>query len=77
MAEEISKHTITILVILTVVISFLGTWTVMNEVSQIKSNDAVGQTANNEPVGTVTGKVGITILDPDQSKGKVSIEIKE
>lgn len=57
MSDEISKNTIIVLVVLTVVISLLGTWTVINEVNNIK---LTSQTLNK---GTQSGQVTLTI-DP-------------
>ncbi len=73
MSEEISKHTIIILVVLTVVISFLGTWTVMHEVSNINVDDS--KEITREPVNT--GKATIRILEnPPQTSGKATINIE-
>lgn len=72
MSDEISKHTIIILVILTVVISFLGTWTVMHEINKID----VGQEEHNtiQPANTA-GRASITILEAEQT-GTATIDIK-
>ena len=69
MAENISKNTIIILVVLTVIISLLGTWTVINEVNNVKttaptqssSSGQIKLTINTppEPVQT-TGQVVLT-----------------
>ena len=69
MAEDISKNTIIILVVLTVVISLLGTWTVINEVNNIKTTNDGESTAGTQikltieppPVKiTTTGQVVLT-----------------
>jgi len=75
MSEEISKHTIAVLVILTVVISFLGTWTVMNEVNKVNVDRQVSTSSSNQQyVGT--GKVTLNIVDPATINGKVTLDIK-
>ncbi len=43
MSETISKNTIVVLVILTVVISLLGTWTVISEVNKIQPQNQGGE----------------------------------
>ena len=75
MSEQISKHTIAVLVILTVVISFLGTWTVMNEVSKVRVNNRADASSTAEPVYTHTGKVSLNIQNPETMRGKVTLNI--
>ena len=73
MAEDISKNTIIILVILTVVISVLGTWTVLNEVNNIKVVSS-GQPDSGE--SHTSGKVTLTVTEPpvNDATGKVILE---
>ena len=76
MNEDISKNTLLVLVVLTIIISLLGTWTVISETNNINgirapasydssSANAVGKLSVNiaqqEPVG-VTGQVFINIV---------------
>ena len=71
MSEEISKNTIIVLVILTVVISLLGTVTVLNEVNKVKPLTG----SHDQPV--VSGKVSLTITQPSgpvTTTGKVVLE---
>ena len=79
--NDISKTTITVLVLLTLMISVIGTWTVLNELSNVKP---VQQSS------AATGKVELTILpngnanaianSPQQTSaatGQVALEIKK
>ena len=80
MDEEVSKNTIIVLVILTVVISVLGTWTVMNEIKSVKMTE--GAPASQEGYRT-TGRVSISINAPGETPdegvfggtGKVTLSI--
>lgn len=73
MSEEISKHTIVILVVLTVVISFLGTWTVMHEVNKISVDNSEADAMATVNTG---GQATITILEhPPKTQGQATIEI--
>ena len=76
MADDISNKTIVVLVILTVIISLLGTLIVMNEVSNMKFSGSKGISSSGS-----SGKVELTILpapeksEPDSATGMVSLEI--
>ncbi|MAG38959.1 hypothetical protein CMO90_02615 [Candidatus Woesearchaeota archaeon] len=70
MSAEISKNTIVILVVLTVALSFLGTWTVVNEVNKLESNSD-----NYIDAPATSGKATITILERKRSSGQATIEI--
>jgi len=75
---DISKTTIAVLVLLTLMISVIGTWTVLNEISNVRptgSNVAAPQSGqvhlNIQPPTTpqtsaATGKVMMNILDNKQ-----------
>lgn len=43
MVEDISKNTLLVLVVLTIVVSLLGTWTVINEASKVRVGTASTQ----------------------------------
>lgn len=69
---DLGKSTIVVLVLLTLVISVIGTWTVLNEVSKIKTPGPIPATTNgniklnllpfNGIIGSHTsGKVALTI----------------
>ena len=58
MSETISKNTIVVLVILTVVISLLGTWTVISEVNKIKVDSGAEQKTSNQ------AEIKLTIAEP-------------
>jgi len=75
MSEQISKHTIAVLVILTVVVSFLGTWTVMNEVNKVKVDCSVSKSSPTEQYAS-SGKVTLNIIDPETTRGRVTLDIK-
>ncbi|MEM4638132.1 MAG: hypothetical protein QXK76_03880 [Candidatus Woesearchaeota archaeon] len=68
--NDISKTTITILVLITLMISVIGTWTVLNEVNNVKLTQKPSSTTGvvslniqqpSEPV-PITGKVMLKIL---------------
>ena len=71
--HDIPKRVILVLVVLTIVISVLGTWTVMDAVSRAPEYKA--------PKSVSTGTVSLEIIDPyakeesAQDDAKVSIEI--
>jgi amino acid transporter len=58
--DDIPKGIILVLLIITVLISVLGTWTVLDQVNSMR---AVQPTAG--PKSSATAQVGITIIDPD------------
>lgn len=73
--HDISRRTIVILLILVTLLSALSTFSVLSEINKVK----LMPTENREPA---TGKVQLTILDPNQPQpstiatGKVTLEIK-
>lgn len=64
MTEDISKKTIMVLVVLTIIVSALGTLTVLDSVSKVdvqqNSVPAIRENAN-----TATGQVSLKIKEPD------------
>ncbi len=54
---DISKTTITVLVLLTLMISVIGTWTVLNEVNNVKATKA----------STAVGRVSLTVSAPPEA----------
>ncbi len=74
MSEDISKNTLLVLVVLTIIISLLGTFTVINEAVKVGSHDST-------PVkeeGKTTGEVKITIVGPSEpvgATGQVTLNI--
>ncbi len=74
MAEDISNKTIVVLVVLTVIISILGTVVVLDEVSKIKTGPP--QQAATETGSSGQGKVELTLLErPVSTTGHVTLEI--
>lgn len=72
MEEDISKNTLLVLVVLTVVISLLGTWTVINEAGKVRMQGPVHAT------DTTTGKVSVNVQalpDPVSTTGQVVLNI--
>lgn len=71
MSEDISKNTIIVLVVLTVVISLLGTWTVINEVNKVKiASPHVFNQAG------ASGQIKLNILGPaaeNKATGEVTL----
>jgi len=78
-SDNLSKKTIVVLVILTVIISVIGNLVVMNEVSSIKSAPSSQKTlAPAKNPLRPTGQVEITIQSPpqqDSATGMVSLTI--
>ncbi len=74
MSEDISKNTLLVLVVLTIIISLLGTFTVINEAVKVGSYDS-------EPLekeGVTTGEVRINIVGPPEpvgATGQVTLKI--
>jgi hypothetical protein len=72
MEQEISSKTIMILVVLTVIITLLSTWTVLYEVNNVKTKP----TANiNNPVAS--GQVMISVSQPPEpvsASGEIRLE---
>ncbi|MBU0758409.1 MAG: hypothetical protein KKF44_10150 [Nanoarchaeota archaeon] len=75
---DISKSVVIILVILSVVISMVGTWVILGEVNSMQSapvlrgeSSQAGQVKlsiidKNLPAATAIGQVSITILNPEE-----------
>jgi len=55
---DLSKTTLVVLVLLTLVISVIGTWSVLNEVNSVK--------ATQEAAGTKTAEVSLNLVAPAQ-----------
>lgn len=70
---DISKSIIILLVILTVVVSILGTWVILEEISQLQTAPVTAQD------GTASGRVNIKIIEPgvptSSSTGKVTFTV--
>ena len=71
---DISKTTITILVLLTLMISVIGTWTVLNEISSV-------HVAKQQP-SIASGQIQLNIQPPSTPKtseatGNLMLEIKK
>ena len=76
MEEDISTRTITILVILTVVVSILGTLSVMSAFSELKTAQKVQES------GPAQGQVSLTITDrpveqASAATGNIAFEITQ
>ena len=61
MISDISKNTIIVFVILTVVISLIGTWVVFDEVSSVQTPGVQGDSNQ----GSGTGQIKLTIDPPN------------
>jgi hypothetical protein len=72
MTEDISNRTILILVALTIIVSTLGTLTVMDGVNRYNAASAAD---NFEDTPSATGKVSLYIAEPAPS-GKVVLNIE-
>ena len=73
MTEDISKKTIMVLVVLTIIVSALGTLTVLDSVSNVnvRSVPAVQEDANTEASGLVTLKIS----EPSEVTGNVILRL--
>ena len=74
MNEDISKNTLLVLVVLTIIVSLLGTWTVINEATKVRAQPA-GPAAD-----ATTGKVSGDVLPPPEpvsATGQVVIAITD
>ena len=74
MTEDISKNTLLVLVVLTIVVSLLGTWTVINEAGKVRVDQSVPSSPTED---TATGKVSLTITPPQEvsATGQVVLTI--
>ena len=71
---DISKHTVLVLLVLTLVVSIVGTWTILSQPTTIYKTVEIGQPA----VGEVGVDIGLsTTLEPVivNEGGKISIGI--
>jgi uncharacterized membrane protein YidH (DUF202 family) len=77
MVEDISKTTIAVLLILTILIGVLGTWSVLEATSSIR----VGRQPTLEAprVSTSSGQVAVTVEEPkvSTSKAQIGVTIKK
>ena len=76
MNEDISKNTLLVLVVLTIIISLLGTWTVINEATKLSTSGAATRPV--QSVDSTVGKVSIDIekpIEPVQTTGQVILTI--
>jgi len=66
---EISKNTIAVLLALTIVVSVLGTWTIL---SAVQTNSGVAQPSS------TTSKISLTVLKPSQppsGQARISLNV--
>ncbi|MBN1275748.1 hypothetical protein JXA12_05685 [Candidatus Woesearchaeota archaeon] len=76
MNEDISKNTLLILVVLTIIVSLLGTWTVINEAGKVRADAAPAVVGE----ASTTGKVAIDVAAPPEpvsSTGRVVLNIEK
>jgi len=74
MSEDLSKKTITVLVVLTLLISGLGTWAVISEINNVNVPVQEGRSGS--------GQVSLNIVSPTEpvqnsATGQVVFEIKK
>jgi len=73
MAKDIPKATIAVLLVLTILVSIIGTWTVLESIS-IKESSSF-----EKGVGTTGGEVRLNIIEPIERKedsSNIMFEIK-
>jgi hypothetical protein len=64
MSDDISKHTLLVLVALTIIVSLLGTWTVYTEATKVRTSSEptpISQTTS------TSGKISLEIAPPAQA----------
>ncbi|MBD3209646.1 hypothetical protein GF367_04495 [Candidatus Woesearchaeota archaeon] len=74
MEEDISKNTLLVLVVLTIIISLLGTWTVISETVKVQ-NERAPTTEEQETTGRVSIDVAPPPPAPVGATGQVTIKI--
>lgn len=75
MDEDVSKKTIVVLVILTVLVSTLGTLTVLNSVDEKLTSPGSSMNTVGEGTTTQTGEVKVDIVRSVPVSGKVVVNI--
>jgi hypothetical protein len=75
MNEDVSKKTIVVLVILTVLVSTLGTLTVLNSVDDKLATPGSSVNTVGEGTTTQTGEVKVQIVRPVKTTGKVTVNV--
>jgi len=71
--NDLPKSIVVVLVVLAVAISVLGTFTVLNEMKNMRVAPIYGEPKSN------TGKISLQVEDPGQwkSSGKISLTVEE
>ncbi len=64
--EDVSKSIVVLLVVLSVVISLLGTWVVLEEISNMESSKPAGESS-------AQGRVSIRILGENEEPGSAGV----
>lgn len=72
---DISKTTITVLVLVTLMISVLGTWTVLNELSNVKTTQQAPSSSSGEVKLNIVS-TGQNVPDQTGATGRVSLTIE-
>jgi len=76
MAQDISKTTIMILLVLTIIVSVLSTIIVLDKAQQFKAASLVSlPKGSNEAKGVVSMTIAGPSLPPDKETGEVSVTI--
>jgi len=75
MTEDISKTTVGVLLILTIIISVIGTWTVLNSVDSRPPIQIQKQTESASNVGQVKVKIGPEPVITSDTAGQVKVKI--
>ena len=79
MANDLPKLTVTILLVLVVVISVVGTWVLLSELSSIEPRQVSNVDSQSESSGS--GRVelynGQPVVETASSQGKISLNIEE
>lgn len=75
MEEDLSKKTILVFLVLTIFVSALSTWTLLENVSDIKGVEEPTASDNKD----VQGEVSVTVDESPQShqEGKISLKVNE
>jgi cytochrome oxidase assembly protein ShyY1 len=75
MTEDLSKNTLVVLVVLTVIVSLLGTWTVINEANKVRTTAPAQSTVTAAEVSLEIAPAAHAPA-PVQATGEVTLTIR-
>ena len=72
---DISKTTVTVLVLITLMISVIGTWTVLNEISSVKATTQHQESSSSGRLSFSVGDSDNALSEPVSATGKVALSL--